>query len=301
MGFNALEFFQDNNIPYLSEGHKHCRPDWIQIKCPFCIGTDGWHLGFDLINGWFNCWRCGPHRVWDVVLELVDGDISETRRVVGAYHSKLIERTRIHKKRNAVTELPPSLRPLTKYARQYLKKRHFNPDLLALMWGLQSTDQFSSLKFRIFIPIYYQFQVVNWQCRDITEKSKLKYIAQSLDKAMLNNKEVLYGLEQAPTNETCLIVEGVTDVWRLGPGAIATFGIKYTRAQVALLLKSFKSFNILFDSDSQAQIQARKLAYDLSAFGGKVKLLTLETGDPGDMPQKEADTLIRSIIKKGGY
>lgn len=72
--------------------------------------------------------------------------------------------------------------------------------------------------------------------------------------------------------DSCIVVEGVTDVWRLGPGAVATFGIKFRPAQVAMLARHFKTIHVLFDPEPAAQAQARKLATDISRLGCAVKI-----------------------------
>ena len=93
------------------------------------------------------------------------------------------------------------------------------------------------------------------------------------------------------------MVEGIADAWRLGPGAVATFGIKYTPQQITAL-KSFKRVSLLYDTDDEAMKQANKLAYALAPFC-TVEILGLFEGDPADLPQSEADKLMRSLgIKK---
>lgn len=300
MSFDALGFLQHYGIDYIAEGHKHCRQGWIQVKCPFCVGNPGWHLGFEFERGWWNCWRCGYHRTWDVVFALLDGNKRETAQALVTFKGRPVARQRKEKRLdNRVLELPAGLQPLTPRARKYLKERDFNPDMLEVIWGLQSTSNFGDMKFRIFIPIFLRNRMVSWQCRDITDNSGMKYLAQSEDKEILNNKDTLYGIDQATGNK-CVIVEGVTDTWRLGPGAVATFGIKYRPAQVAMLLTHFEEFHIVFDPDPQAVVQAEILGADLSSLGGKVKIWYLDDYDPGDMPQAEADALMREI-GAGGY
>ncbi len=115
-----------------------------------------------------------------------------------------------------------------------------------------------------------------------------------MEKEARHHKACLYGLDQVP-GETVVIVEGITDVWRLGVGSVATFGIKYTKTQV-LLLKRFKRRAILFDSaDSQAQEQAEKLAKELSAFSGETISLIIDAKDPGTMSPKDAQDLMRQL------
>ena len=56
---NIIQLFEDYKIPYFTEGYKYCRPGWVNIDCPFCIGSPGPHLGYNLSGNYFNCWRCG--------------------------------------------------------------------------------------------------------------------------------------------------------------------------------------------------------------------------------------------------
>lgn len=302
MPFDAISFFQAYGIDYRTEGHKHCRQGWAQIKCPFCFGNDGWHLGFELERGWWSCWRCGFHRTWDVLFALL-GSRQLARQAMTAFQGRETFRQVKKHHHNEVLELPSGLQPLTKRARLYLESRNFDPDVMEIVWKLQSTGNFGAMKYRIYIPIYLNGRVVSWQCRDITGRSQLRYLGQTQEKEILSNKETLYGIDST-FGKSCVIVEGVTDVWRLGPGAVATFGIKYKPAQVSMLLKNFKQFHILFDPpDPQAQIQATKLAAELAALGGSVKVWNPETElDPGDMPQDDADAFMRDVLgRASGY
>jgi hypothetical protein len=44
------------------------------------------------------------------------------------------------------------------------------------------------------------------------------------------SKETLYNLDNAKDG-TAIVVEGPIDVWRIGDGAVATFGVIYTQKQ----------------------------------------------------------------------
>ena len=56
-----IQLYQDFGLDYKTEGHKHCRPGWVNVECPFCVGNPGYHLGFEVNNEYFYCWRCGAH------------------------------------------------------------------------------------------------------------------------------------------------------------------------------------------------------------------------------------------------
>lgn len=299
MSFDALGFLQHYGIPYVTEGHKHSRHGWIQVTCPFCTGNPGWHLGFNIDSNWWNCYRCGYHRTWDVVLEKLGGNKRAATEAMTLFRGRPTRKNKRISNTSAQLELPPDLTPLTSRAKKYLKSRNFNPDMLEALWGLKSTSNIGNLKYRIFIPIHVNAQMVSWQCRDITDRSPVKYLAQQEAKEIVNNKDTLYGLDQA-TSRVCAVVEGVTGTWRLGPGCVATFGIKYRPTQVAALLSNFDEFHLLFDPDPQAIVQAEKLGAELALYNRKVKIWYLDEYDTGDMPQDEADSFMREI-GAGGY
>jgi DNA primase len=93
-----------------------------------------------------------------------------------------------------------------------------------------------------------------------------------------------------------ICVEGITDVWRLGPAAaFAVFGITYTPYQVRAISKLFDEVIILFDPESQAQKQAKKLEYDLLGKNVKAWRVTRDT-DPGDMTQADANHLVKQLL-----
>lgn len=92
-----------------------------------------------------------------------------------------------------------------------------------------------------------------------------------------------------------VIVEGPTDVWRLGPGAVATLGVDWTVEQ-ALQLKDYSRRYIMFDPDSPGQRRAQGLADWLGMFDGETELIEEMSSDPGGLPQAEADQIMKELI-----
>jgi len=73
-------------------------------------------------------------------------------------------------------------------------------------------------------------------------------------------------------------------------------GIQYTHEQIRVISNTFKRVAIVFDDEPQAQNQARKLVADLrfrnvDAWNVEIK------GDPGSMKQKDADELVKNLMK----
>jgi hypothetical protein len=130
----------------------------------------------------------------------------------------------------------------------------------------------------------------------VTGKSDRKYLACPTDREVKHHKHILYGRQEC-WKGTGIIVEGVTDVWRLGPTACAVYGIQYRQEQVLEIAKRFKRVAIVFDAESQAQAQARKLAVELRpALGTEPVVVNLGSADPGSMSQDDADHLVRELI-----
>jgi hypothetical protein len=196
---------------------------------------------------------------------------------------------------------PPGVDSMATNHRHYLEGRGFDPDQIEREWGVMGTGPMSYLdwidyRFRLFIPVRWNDEEVSFQTRDVTGKSDRKYIACPTEREIKHHKYVLYGRQEC-WGETGIVVEGVTDVWRLGPRACATFGIQYTAEQVAVIARAFRRVAIVFDSERQAQAQARKLAAQLRLWLETPPIVVdLGAGvDPGSMKQDDADHLVREL------
>lgn len=296
MSFDILSFLRDHGINYRDEGHKHCQSGWMNLPCPFCVGNPGWHLGFNLQNEYFKCWRCGWKDTDKVIKALTGSSKDDLKKLKGSYRrrSKTRSDTNIRVRRVGKVTLPSSCKELSEIHKRYLRERGFDPDYLEEVWGLKGTGPIGSYKFRVIAPIYLHGKLISYQGRDITDKHSLKYKACKKEKELMDHKDSLYGYDLVP-GEGVVVVEGITDAWRLGAGAVSTFGIEFKHSQISLL-KNFKEVFILFDSDPQAQIQARKLAGMLSAFNISIEILEIDKGDPADMSAKQAKSLMKNLI-----
>jgi hypothetical protein len=188
---------------------------------------------------------------------------------------------------------------LQKQHKAYLKKRGFDPDYIAQYWQVKGTGVVSMLdganfKHRILAPIDWQGQTVSWQTRDITNKATNKYITCSKEREIIHHKHILYGKTEK-WKDVGFLVEGITDVWRLGPLAFATFGIKYKPAQLRIIAKQFRRVFILFDNDPQAVIQAAKIKADLLFRNVEAIVIPMES-DPASMKQTDANNLIKDLL-----
>src|SRR5512135_2877987 len=82
---DLIRLYKDYHVPHQTEGHKHCRPGWVNTPCPFCVGNPGLHLGATLDGGHFYCWRCGWKPVFKALSRLLNVDESRVREIVRDY------------------------------------------------------------------------------------------------------------------------------------------------------------------------------------------------------------------------
>lgn len=296
---DILRLYKDYGVNHATEGHKHCRPGWVQTPCPFCTGNPGMHLGWNLRDEYFMCWRCGWHSPIKSLINILKISYDEVSQILEVYK---FNRTKLEKIEIVKSDFkfPTNAEPgLLPQHEKYLLKRGFNnPKELAKKWNLMSTGPIANLgkisyKHRIIIPFMWNGSNVSFDSRDITGNALNKYQACSKEFETIEHKSILYGNQEA-WNDFGIVVEGPTDVWRFGENACATSGIKYTPAQVRVISTIFKKVAVVFDYEQQAQIQAKKLIAELR-FRGVEAFNVKVPNDPGSMSQKEADELVKEM------
>jgi len=294
------QLYQDFNIYYQTEGHKHCRPGWINTECPFCSGNPGLHLGAALGTTVFYCWRCGWKPPAKAIAKLCGVSEDRARELIREYGGRRTKPKQHEPKplQKKPFKFPSGTGPLSDRHKEYLRQRGFDPDYLERQWGLMSTGPVSTLdkadyRHRILIPIYWNGRIASFQGRDVTGRSEIKYKACPKERERVHHQEIVYGL-QSEWQGTGAVVEGVTDVWRLGTSAIATFGIEYTRSQVRILKKNFERMAVIFDDDPQAVRQADGLVAELRFRGVEAWRVTIK-GDPADLSDDETNQLLKEV------
>ena len=291
----------DFNIFYQTSGHKHCRPGWANMACPFCTGNPGLHLGMNLNNGAFYCWRCEWKPAPKAISALTGIDEKQAKELLRKYKSTPGSKKSEPKIKFKPHKLPSGTASMKQQHRKYLEDRGFDADYLEQEWRVLGTGPISKLdgidyKHRILAPVYWGGKKVTFQTRDITNKANVKYMACPKERETIHHKYIVYGRQDKWT-DTGICVEGITDVWRLGYNAFATFGIKTTKRQIRLIAKQFDRVIILFDDDPQAQQQAKQLQAELEVRGVETIIKTIQ-GDPADMPQDDADHLVKQLARR---
>lgn len=298
---DIFRLLQDFNVDHATEGEKHTRNGWVNMKCPFCTGSSGLHLGFNLEDEYFTCYRCGWHPPVQTISNLINVSLPETAIILQRYGNIPFTVKTAVKRKEMPLILPTGLQPLTNQHRTYLNNRGFDADVLEKKWKLQSTGIMSridniSYKHRIFIPYNWNGVLGTFDTRDVTGKATNKYQACPVDRETYHRKSILYGNQEAWTDGIGVCVEGPADVWRFGDKAFATSGISFTPAQIRLIAQIFKTVFIVFDFEPQAQAQARKLRGELRFRGVRTEVVPLKFGDPGEMTQRKANEFVKNLL-----
>lgn len=186
--------------------------------------------------------------------------------------------------------IPPTKcrQPLPDRHRKYLESRGFDPDEMMDKYRIAGTRGDSDKPWRVVIPVIHHREAVSWIARTILEGEKAKYIAAPKHKESLHHKDILYNADNALS--TVILCEGALDVWRVGDGAVATFGVTPSENQI-LRLAAYPRRIICYDNSSEAQRQANRVWKRLAKFRGNTEIVCLDAEDPGSAPQSEIKQL----------
>lgn len=293
-------FCRDYGISTAPQGHRHHRNGWVNVACPFCVGHAGYHLGYNARQGGnhFVCYRCHGHRAIEVISTLAHVPVSEARDIIEQYGG-MKSYGPIYKKSKWVLgkniSFPPNTTEVDERGLAYLESRGFDAEKIVKQYGLMQTGPVGMYKFRIVIPIYFNDYMVSFTCRSYLPSVSVRYLTCPNAKELIPNKDILYNLDNARNRNTVVVVEGCTDVWRLGAGAVATFGTGVTESQLHILEK-FKKVILLQDNDMAGQSSWKQLARKLNA-RTLVERVTLANGigDPSELSDTDAQYFMRSL------
>lgn len=298
---NITQLYEDHHVDYIVGGHSHSTAGWVNTHCPHCAGSQNYHLGFNTEGNYFHCWRCGGHDTAYTIGKLIGIPRHAAELLIEDYAGPTKEvRVKVTRSQKPF-QYPSGSLELTSYHKRYLEKRNFCWEKLQEDWGIMGTGPSATLdggdyRNRILAPITWDKRTVSFQARDITGRHKLKYKACPKEREYVHHQHILYGMPSKWTRRG-ICVEGIFDAWRLGTNAFATFGISFTSQQAWVIHKFFDEVVILYDYERIAQKQARKLQSELLHMGTNAVIEHVDT-DPGDMPQDEADYLVKEILHR---
>jgi hypothetical protein len=293
------------------------------VACPFCADQRG-HLyinhryglrdpetGSDN-TGLAHCFRRDclgdpEHRreLADRIFSLMAHDFDNAGRLPPASESDPFAR------RSTIIEPPGELVALTELwedhrAAQYLTKRGFDLAELGRLWGVAYCVvpcAYNEMLGRIYVPIRMGGRLVGWQGRydgelDWAATGRPKYY----NAPGMRKGQLLYNYDQALRQPLVVVVEGVTDVWRVGPAGVALFGKSASPEQARLLAAGWHGKPVVVLLDADAPEEAEKVRKQVAALHPEqVVVVTLPEGmDPGSCPRDELWGLVRAEAARQG-
>src|SRR3972149_5049872 len=187
MNFRSL--FTEYHVDYKLGGtHKHVRQGFIGLDCPWCgPGSHRYHLGINLEHRYAVCWRCGHHRLGDVLSQVLRIPIGEALRLLGD-----VERIRptAKEQRRGKLVIPPT-GPLQPCHRDYLTRRGFHPDRVEQLWGVRGIGIAKRVSWRLWVPVHYRGEIVSWTTRSIGDGTS-RYVSASPEGGSMPLKALLY-------------------------------------------------------------------------------------------------------------
>jgi hypothetical protein len=263
----------------------HVTEGWIGLKCPYCGRTgSNYGLGIALRTLRVTCWKCGSH---NLVATLAEAS-GEPRGAVAALVGDSVPERRQDAPEGRYTP-PEGVGPLLGAHKAYLRQRGLDPDEMVRLWNLGGIGPFAPLKWRLFIPIHREGEPVNWTTRAIGKTDHTgRYRSAKREQASVPRGELLFGEDYC--RHAVVVAEGPFSVFRIGPGAVCTCGVGFSRQQVARIAK-FSVRVICFDSDPAAQRRAGDLADDLSVFPGTTCVVRFSGPQPDTSPAEEIEEL----------
>lgn len=283
---DLFDFLVEYKIGFRTSG-KNTRKGWVQICCPFC-GDFDFHGGINIHRKYYNCWRCGYKSIWNLLGKLLG---SELVPIVWRDFFKTGKKTKIIKDKEfkkVPFKIPGVLGRYLDCHKSYLRNRNFDIEYLWRKYDLYFTSHLHEDPWRIVIPIFCKDKIVSYQGRDISGKSHLRYKACPKEREIIHYKNLLYNMRNS-RNDRVIVVEGITDVWRVGDDCVCTFGVGYTKEQLLLLASNYSTVFIMFDFEEEAQNRATKLGTELSSLGTEVHIVYLEEmegKDPAELEEK---------------
>lgn len=182
--------------------------------------------------------------------------------------------------------------PDTAPAVEYLNSRNFDIEVLTNAFGVgvcvEPLPQYRVMKGRIYIPSYFNQQLVAWQGRAPTaQKIDMKYYTAG------TKSRALYNYDLASRQDCVVIVEGAPSVWRLGAVGVSLFGktLSFWQENTVATTWAGKPVFVVLDQGEEEAIE--KVVMQLCRHNLKVvPVLMPDARDPADYSKSDLRDLL---------
>lgn len=146
-----------------------------------------------------------------------------------------------------LSSVPLEALPKEHPALVYLRERRFEPAFVSRYYGVSyiPSSEYPLADRRLLIPVYHKSTLVGWQTRHIPGHSPqrgAKCIKYWTSPGYMKT-EFLYNYASASQLNIVVLVEGTTDVWRIGGAGCAILGRNISTQQAELVAKTWTSPN----------------------------------------------------------
>lgn len=297
---DIIELFDEYDVQYWKTG-KNISRGWIGLQCPFCDDNSN-HLGIRTKDFKCRCWKCGWKKLTTVLKEVLNIDYNQavlySKQLDPSGDSDYKETGGIDVIKNKLTiKLPEEIeKKFPEAHKKYLRDRGFPVAKTIRDFQLKAVNHLGRYKFRIIIPIIYQKRIISFTSRDITGLSEYRYLAAPKN-TYPNPKHFVYNIDSVKTGGQAILVEGPTDVWRLGEGAISFFGTTYDSKQlVHIVRKKISRLHIFFDNDRPGIKTAAELSRAVRSLVKEVNIIKTDAAaDPGSMTREQGEIVMRTL------
>lgn len=296
---SITDVLEELGIDYRRAGESpHVTRNYIGIVCHYCgEGSGKYGMGIHAEKGFVTCWKCNSHKPLIAVLhDITRKPYSVLKPLLEGIGSESFQNApRTDSDRPRRLTLPEGIGTLSRPHIRYLKGiRGFDPSELERVWGVQGIGLAVRLAWRVFIPIAERGKIVSWTTRAIRDDVDAKYVDASPEQEAKPAKRVLFGEDLA--GHAIIVCEGPLDAMRVGPGAVALLGSKWSSAQLEKIARHPVRV-IALDNEPEAQRKARELCDLLSVRPGKTIRVEIDAKDPGSASPKEIKLLRRSFLR----
>jgi hypothetical protein len=302
-------YLEKVGVDYKASGKNVARHD-VNIDCPYCSASK--HLGVSSTGATF-CRVCefedlSRHPSLIRILHDLTGEtfsfLIETAKQYSSYYTEHQTGPQEDAPHNDEAIFPSSLYLLTDHsnivevernrqlARQYLLSRRFDPDEIADKYSVTfSLD--SKYYGRLIVPAIEDGVWVNWLGRDYTGRKGIsRYLNCDIEGYVKPFSAILYGAEHY-RGGTLYVVEGVTDMWRLGPGSVAILKSKVSARQEAAI-KALRPSCVCYVLDEGATWKAYASGERICDVVRDIRVVKISGPDVAD---RDADA-VKSMAEK---
>ena len=201
-----------------------------------------------------------------------------------------------------IDTLPADHRAVT-----YLISRGCDITELGVSFGVSYCEfaepRYRAAEDRIVAPVYMHGKLVGWQCRHIGELDwKELGIAKYYTRPGMPKRLTLYNFDSARTFPLVVLTEGISDVWAVGPQAVALLGSKLHTSQERLVCQAWGTGTVVVMLDPDARESAEDIVRRLEPrISGGVVPIHLDGVDPGDLSREALWAIIINQLEQHGY